>query len=135
MPWLFWFHGFCNQDGEQRAFHLYCVICRYMHRSVTESWVCRTWRYSKPGWIVLGQPDLVVGSPAHSMGVGTRWSLRSFQPKPFCNSVKFAKPFSELNKATFWKWRASFQPNLTVRILYFLKWSFWSKVISVYFWK
>ena len=27
------------------------------------------------GW-GLGQPDLVVGNPAHSRGVGTRWSLR-----------------------------------------------------------
>lgn len=35
----------------------------------------------------LEQPGLVGRFPAHCRGVGTRWSLRFFQPKPFCDFV------------------------------------------------
>jgi len=40
-----------------------------------------------------GLPGLVAGNPAHSRGVETRWSLWSFQPRPFYDSmIYFDKP-------------------------------------------
>ena len=34
-----------------------------------------------------GQPGLVVGDPAHSRGVETRWLTGPFQPRPFYDSM------------------------------------------------
>jgi len=37
-----------------------------------------------------GQPELLNGSPAHSMGLRLGGLRDSFQPKPFCDSMSFS---------------------------------------------
>ena len=45
---------------------------------------------------VSGQPGLEVGDPAHSRGVETRCFFRSFQPRPFHDSMITNKAFSSV---------------------------------------
>jgi len=50
--------------------------------------VPHTWRYSRPGWMGPGQPELV-GQPAHGRGLELGGLRGPFQPKPFCDSMAF----------------------------------------------
>lgn len=50
-------------------------------------WMRHPQKCSKPGWIRLWPTWSSERCPCHGRGIRTRWSLRSFQPKPFYDSV------------------------------------------------
>jgi len=66
------------------------------------------WRCSRPGWMRPWAASSSTWSDGWNLacgrGVGTWWSLRSFQPKPFFDSIVLFK-----NKRLIWyNWRQTF---------------------------
>ena len=46
------------------------------------------WRHSRPDWMWLWQPDLVVGDPAHSRDMKLDDHCGPFQPRLFYGSMR-----------------------------------------------